>query len=232
MEYLARTIEDEQGKVDFLFNVAGLNITNSHTGFRAFPDNNKIMDVNFHGTLQMCKTFLPIMKPGGRIVNLSSVASSLRPFSQDLQARFRNSSMTIGDLQALAVEYEIRPVSVHPVHKMDPYSGVSKSGHRSIRRLPHSGYSVSKACINAMTTIIAREHPGILINACCPGWVATDMGKQVGTQPPKSASRSLNFHHLQSIDSCCGSQWSKNSAALRFRGNRQYQWQILGQRLG
>lgn len=40
------------------------------------------------------------------------------------------------------------------------------------------GYGVSKAALNALTikTAVALKPDGILVNAVCPGWVATDMG--------------------------------------------------------
>ena len=37
-------------------------------------------------------------------------------------------------------------------------------------------YSVSKASLNALTRLVAGEERGMLVNAVCPGWVATDMG--------------------------------------------------------
>jgi NAD(P)-dependent dehydrogenase (short-subunit alcohol dehydrogenase family) len=39
-------------------------------------------------------------------------------------------------------------------------------------------YSVSKASLNALTRLLAAElrADGILVNAVCPGWTATDMG--------------------------------------------------------
>lgn len=39
-------------------------------------------------------------------------------------------------------------------------------------------YSVSKAALNALTRILAAElrADGVLVNAVCPGWTATDMG--------------------------------------------------------
>lgn len=59
------------------------------------------------------------------------------------------------------------------------------------------GYSVSKACVNAITAILARENPGLTINACCPGWVATDMGGIMG-KPPKEPSE--NFFDQALLD--------------------------------
>jgi NAD(P)-dependent dehydrogenase (short-subunit alcohol dehydrogenase family) len=45
-------------------------------------------------------------------------------------------------------------------------------------------YSVTKAALNALTRLFASElrSAGVLVNAVCPGWVATDMGG-VGGRP-------------------------------------------------
>jgi NAD(P)-dependent dehydrogenase (short-subunit alcohol dehydrogenase family) len=43
-------------------------------------------------------------------------------------------------------------------------------------------YRTSKAALNALTRMLASElnEHGILVNAVCPGWTATDMGEHGG----------------------------------------------------
>lgn len=66
-------------------------------------------------------------------------------------------------------------------------------GTESQNGWPRSPYGVSKAAVNAFTAILARQNPGLLINACCPGWVLTDMGRLVGPNPPKSPGKHMSL---------------------------------------
>ena len=51
-------------------------------------------------------------------------------------------------------------------------------------------YSTSKATLNALTCILAAElrGAGVLVNAICPGWVATDMGGPGGRPVAQGAA--------------------------------------------
>ncbi|TMR18692.1 SDR family NAD(P)-dependent oxidoreductase [Nonomuraea turkmeniaca] len=53
-------------------------------------------------------------------------------------------------------------------------------------------YAVSKAALNALTKMLAAElrRDRILVNAVCPGWVATDMGGP-GGRPVAEGARSV-----------------------------------------
>ncbi len=52
-------------------------------------------------------------------------------------------------------------------------------------------YSVSKAALNALTRLLAAElrADGILVNAVCPGWTDTDMGR--GGRPVAEGAASV-----------------------------------------
>ena len=53
-------------------------------------------------------------------------------------------------------------------------------------------YSLSKVALNALTRMLAAElrEDGILVNAVCPGWVATDMGG-AGGRPVAAGAASV-----------------------------------------
>jgi short-subunit dehydrogenase len=96
-------------------------------------DRSQIMDVKYQGALHMRTTFLSTMKPGSRIVNPSSVASSLQSYDEELQARFANSKKTISDLQQLVEECKVGKASVG-FHEADCLQeGIGSSWSRCTR---------------------------------------------------------------------------------------------------
>jgi NAD(P)-dependent dehydrogenase (short-subunit alcohol dehydrogenase family) len=77
-------------------------------------------------------------------------------------------------------------------------------------------YSVSKAALNAMTRILAAElgDDGVLVNAVCPGWVATDMGG-AGGRPVEDGAASVIWAVTLSDDGPTGGF---------FRDGRPLEW--------
>ena len=63
----------------------------------------------------------------------------------------------------------------------------SESGSLANMGAGPPAYQVTKAALNALTRTLAGElrHAQILVNAVCPGWVATDMG---GAGAPRSVA--------------------------------------------
>ena len=50
-------------------------------------------------------------------------------------------------------------------------------------------YGVAKAALNALTRALVRDlPPGVKINACCPGWVATRMGGPTAPLTPEQGA--------------------------------------------
>ena len=67
----------------------------------------------------MCQTFLPLMRCGGRLVSLSSVASDLKHYSEPTKARFRDERMTLEDLERIASDFEVCKTSNRTDHHTD-----------------------------------------------------------------------------------------------------------------
>ena len=77
--------------------------------------------------------------------------------------------------------------------------------------------------VNGMTQLLARDNPGLTINAVCPGWVATDMGKQIG-RPPKTAEEGARVPFrvaFGELGGVTGRYWANDSVRSREEGRVQ-----------
>lgn len=92
---------------------------------------------------------------------------------------------------------------------------------------PERAYSVSKGLVNALTSMLARDNHGLTINACCPGWIATDMGRLVGSgkiQPPKTPEEGAKIPvrlAVGAIGGTTGRYWANESIRGKGEGDVQ-----------
>ncbi|WP_099466849.1 SDR family NAD(P)-dependent oxidoreductase [Konateibacter massiliensis] len=75
----AKTVEEEHGSVDGIINNAGIIQPFIHLNELEMDRIDRVMDINFYGTLYMVKAFLPYLlkRPEAHIVNVSSMGGFL-----------------------------------------------------------------------------------------------------------------------------------------------------------
>jgi carbonyl reductase 1 len=151
----AERMRQQPGKVHALVNNAGIALK----GFDAEVVRGTLA-VNFFGALRVTQAIEPLLVDSGNIVMVSSGMGELNAYSPAIKARFLDASLTVERLTALVSEFE---------------SGVAQGSHEAAG-WPSSAYRVSKAALNALTRILARDGARVRVNAICPGWVQTDMG--------------------------------------------------------
>ncbi|MGY1616793.1 SDR family NAD(P)-dependent oxidoreductase [Geodermatophilus sp. SYSU D00691] len=140
VEALAEWVRAEHGGLDVLVNNAGVDYDTWQSAVEA--DLTVVADalaVNTVGAWRTTVALGPLLRRGGRVVNVSSGAGSFG--------------------------------------ETDGAGGVP-------------AYSVSKAALNMLTVKLAADlRPrGVLVNAVCPGWVATDMGGRGGRPVAEGAA--------------------------------------------
>lgn len=165
----AAHVKDKFGPVlDVLVNNAG--IAYSHDSTVPFYTQAEVSTaINYRGTRTVCETFAPLMKKGGRVVNISSSLGRLNIIESDaLKKRWLNAGSG-DDIDAL----------------VDEFLTHTKTGDFRQLGWPESAYGVSKLANTTYTRVFGKSHPDIHVFACCPGWCRTDMTVNRGL---KSAS--------------------------------------------
>lgn len=180
----ANWVKQQYGELDILVNNAGIlglsidydilkanqadpvQIFHGHT-VEGISENcemaKKCIDTNYYGTKRMVEALLPLLKAGGRIVNVSSRAGLLQLFpTETLRQELSDLSNLTEDKIETFLERFLK----------DFQQGLVKSNGWPY---PFSAYCVSKAAINAYTRLLAQQHDEFYVNCVHPGNVKTDI---------------------------------------------------------
>lgn len=151
-------------------------VNNAGMGFGA-SDTATVLNVNTWGPRRVCNAFLPLLRGGGRVVNVSSASGPnfVAACAPDRQRLLTSPGVTWSQVEAL----------------MDECLALERKGasFEAAGLGDGSAYGLSKACLNAYTIALARAHPELTINACTPGWIETDLTRPFATaqgSDPKS----------------------------------------------
>lgn len=181
---LKERLTRDYGGLDVLVNNAGVMHTEHYLGSgkfdreKPFPEIvKKTVTINYSATKNLCQELFPLLRPHGRVCNMSSFASvnCLMLMHPRLVHRLFSPLLTMDELDAFMVDYVLK--AEHSVER----SGYVMS--------PLGAYGTSKLAINLMTHLQQRaldDGDGlrrlagmapmdVCVNACSPGYVVTDM---------------------------------------------------------
>lgn len=159
-------------KVNALINNAGFAFTHDATESISVQAA-KTVGINFTNTVQFTELFLENVMDGGRIVFIGSRCGLFSNLPNVQHRTFLLSeSLTSSDLRQF----------------VDGYLAATRDGTQTQKGFPDTTYGMSKVAINAYARCLSRDREvlskGILVNACCPGWVRTDMTLGEGHKTP------------------------------------------------
>ena len=156
---------DEPAPLSGLVNNAGV------PGDRSLAE---VLNVNAYGVHRVCRQFVPLIRTGGRVVNVTSAAGPnfVADCSAEWRRFFTNADLTWEQLHQFMQDcQDLTP---------EDFEARGLGSGRS--------YGLSKACANLYTLMLARQHPELVINACTPGFIETDLGLRfIGNRTPAEA---------------------------------------------
>lgn len=176
--------------VDFVINNAGI----AMDGFNPLVVKTTL-GCNYYSTMEASHIFLPLIKLGGRLVNVASSVGKLgNKYSEQIKSRFLNSQS----------EEDITSI-------MKDFASAVEAGREKDAGFPSLAYGVSKAGLIGATRALARKEKEkgntVLINSCCPGYVNTDMSKGNGVLTPDQGAETPVFLALGDIHGTTGEFW-------------------------
>ena len=154
------------------------------------------LHTNYYGTLEATTELLPLLRKGGRLVNVASMSGHLNKYSDSVRDAFIKAADTdVASVTAIMQKFQAAADE----------KKVEENG------FPTAAYCVSKAGEIAFTKAIAAEEKkkgnSVLVNSCCPGFVNTDMTKGRGRKTPDEGAKTPVMLALEDIGGRTGDFW-------------------------
>ena len=134
----------------------------------------QVINVNTFGVERVCAAMAPKIESGGRIINVTSASGPKFVAQCDpaRQAFFLDPAISWSRLSGFIREcLQLPPAE---------FSSLGLGSD--------SPYGLSKACANSYTVYLAKCYPQLFVNACTPGFIETDLGKDfLGDRTPAQA---------------------------------------------
>jgi carbonyl reductase 1 len=150
----------------------------------------------------MMTEFLPLIRPGGRLLNLASSDGQLMPYSEPLKLAFIDASKS--SIEACT-------------SLMNRFTTEVMTDKEELEGWPSIAYAyaVSKCGVIASTKAMAVETKKngqeLLINACCPGFVNTDMTHGHGVLTVDEGAKTPVLLALGDLGGVSGGFWKEGS---------------------
>ena len=181
-------IKETHGGLDVLVNNAGMAF--KHDSPASFAEQATVtVNTNYYGTKRVCRLMFPLLRPGSRVVNVSSSCGKLSMIDgencQTLRDKFSHPELSSAALDKL----------------MDDFVELAKDSKEAAFKAgyPRNTYKVSKVGVSALTILQQREmdrergEEDIAINHVPPGYVDTNMTSHKGPLTPEEGAASSVF---------------------------------------
>ncbi|XP_013192568.2 carbonyl reductase [NADPH] 3-like [Amyelois transitella] len=198
-------IKEKYGGIDVLVNNAAIAFKSKAKEPVSVQAEETIF-VNYFSVLSTCEILFPIMRNGGRVVNISSSCGHLSHIpSEALKKRFTDPNLTILELSDL----------------MRQYVDAAKQGTQ-LAEWGNSSYVVSKVGVTALTKIQQKmlKDRDIKVNAVHPGYVNTDMSSHKGPLTIDEGAEAPLYLALDAPDSVQGEYVWYNKKIVSWTGER------------
>jgi len=180
IEEFAKKIEANHAKLDILVNNAAIAYRTASDTPNPEQAKNTLY-TNFFQTIKFTDELMPLLKKaeGARIVNVASQSgsSAFAGLSKELQGKWKKPDMNRKDVFDLVAEF----------------TDAVNADEVESRGWKRNNYGTSKLALIAITEVLAKENPDVMINSMCPGWCATDMGTSAAPRSAEQGADTIVF---------------------------------------